>query len=166
MTEQSRHFLRRIEMPLTIRFEQSASRFHIGALADTGDDIVQRALIQSCVERVVGSEQRDAGRGGSFGEAVDLPPVLSVIWHDHTKPQTIADDALEPQKSVSDSLVAPTFCRSQPDHMGCSLRLGRCRDRLGMTDGKRNDIFYFNLILAQAKESAVLFILDTTLFGH
>jgi hypothetical protein len=72
VAEQPRHFLRRLEMAFGIGFEQLARRLHAGALADAGDDVVQRALRRGRVKRVVGCEQGDArgaGDGGEFGEA-------------------------------------------------------------------------------------------------
>ena len=82
----TRHLLRRFQMPLRIGFEQASGRIDSDVLADAGDDVLQGTPFRDMIERVVHSNQRDRSPLGKRSQAREAAAVVAAVEHSRGKP--------------------------------------------------------------------------------
>ena len=79
--EESHHFFWGLQMPFGIGEQAFACMLDSCAFADTGDDIVNGAVLGRRIERVVGGEQGDAGLEAELLQPRQVPCISATTRH-------------------------------------------------------------------------------------
>ena len=95
--EQSRHFLRALQMAFGVAAEQAAGIVECAALADAGYDIGDRAPLGGVHDNVVDGDERQAGLARKRQALREIAPHMRAVACDEREPQT-------PPRRVAQSL--------------------------------------------------------------
>ena len=77
--KEPRHLRRRFQVPLSVRFQPQARLGDGAALADAGDDVLQRSTAWYVIEHVVGGDQRHAAGLREAGQASEPFAIVATI---------------------------------------------------------------------------------------
>ena len=132
--EQARHFRRRLEMAFGVRRKAAPRLVHRAMFADAGQHVGERAPLGAVIERVVGGDQRRAGRGGEGGKGGE-PLAVAPVEADARGEEDVGKAPRDTREAGGETPVGQPLDRRQHDQslaLCMGLHVAPCESALAL----------------------------------